>query len=247
MPKANWSTGIGAGLTGAGTGFAVGGPPGAIVGGIGGLLSGLFGGGKDKQPKIENYPILDPMQQSGLRQYFGNPIERSPLYNQGASYLSSLLSNEPGAFEAYEKPYLQDFQRNIVPEIMNSYMGTGQQAGSSALYNSLAQAAKDLQTNLAAQRANLRGQAANQALGYAQQPYSNLLAGVQVPTMQPYERPGQPGFGTQAMAGAANVFSNALANKGADYLGNKLLGNPNQTPFQEATLSRNVPRTPINY
>lgn len=102
-------------------------------------------------------------------------ISQNPLYQSGASYLQNLLSGSPESTAAFEAPHLRQFQEQIVPALAERFAGLG--AGSqksSAFQQALGQSAAGLQENLAALRAGLQGGAAQQALGYAQQPISNL-------------------------------------------------------------------------
>ena len=74
---------------------------------------------------------------------------------------------------------------------------------SSGFNQTMAQAGSGLQSTLAALRQQLMGQASQQALGYAQQPYSNQLAGL---NLRPYEniyKPPTEGMGQGLLRGAA--------------------------------------------
>lgn len=87
-------------------------------------------------------------------------------------YIKQILSGEPGAFEAFEKPYLQQFEREIVPGITERLGGKSGSAGalsSSSLNRSVAQAGTDLSTNLAALRSQLKDQALSRLQGYTGQ------------------------------------------------------------------------------
>ncbi len=222
----NWSGGLSGAASGGTTGFAIGGPPGAAIGAILGGGLGLFGG-KDKQPKIRNQSVLTKAQERGLSNYFSKGINKNPLYQQGSSYLQNLLSGNPEAYQDFEAPYMQNFNEVIAPGIAERFAGVGTGAGglnSSALANSLAQAGRSLQTDLAGLRSSQQMNAANQALGYAQQPYSNTLAGLGVQGFQNYERPGQPSFMTGIGSGILGSLGQGLGQKGGEYFGNKLFG-----------------------
>ncbi len=158
-----------------------------------GILGSIFG----SRDKLRQLPTMDPFQQQAFQRMFQNPINESPLYSSGASYLQQLLSGSPESTQAFEAPYLQQFNQQIVPQIAERFagMGTGAGAGnSSALYNSLSQAGGNLQTNLAGLRSGLQMQALPQALGYAQQPYSNTLAASQVSPFAYQNQRGQQGL-----------------------------------------------------
>ncbi len=142
----------------------------------GGVNKFLFGEGPQQMP------TLNPEQLQGLSKLI-NGLEQNPLYQSGQNYLQGLLGNEPGAFSQFTAPYIQQFNQQTAPGIAERFagMGTGAGAGSSSgLNNALAQAASTLQTNLASQREGLRMQALPQALGYSQQPFSNISSALNV-------------------------------------------------------------------
>ena len=167
-----------------------------------GIKELIFG----KGDRSKRRTLHTPEQQQHLKNYLSKGIETSPLYGSGSDFLSSLLSNEPGAFEAFEAPYKTQFQQEIAPGIAERFTGMGTGAGaqsSSALNNSLSAAGRQLTENLAYLRGGLQMQALPQALNYAQQPYSNTIAGLNV---RPHENTYQPGN-----VGAFGEFLNAFA------------------------------------
>jgi hypothetical protein len=131
-------------------------------------------------------------------------IQQSPLYQQGSSYLSSLLSGSPEATAAFEAPYMRQFNEQIVPGLAERFSGLGAGAQSSSAFSqALGAAGAGLQENLASLREGLRGQAAGQALGYAQQPISNLqgLAGLGLGTSTKAFAPREKPFWQQLLLG----------------------------------------------
>lgn len=202
-------------FSGAATGGGLGsffGPIGTAVGGLGGALSGIFSGSKSgltsTPDKLKPYNLLNGQQQKQLGQYFKNPIENTGLYGQGSDYLQRLLSGDESAYNDFEAPYIQNFQENILPEIAGRFNGIGTGSGaynSSALANSLSQAGRSLQTDLAGLRARTQQSALPQALNYAQQPYANRLAGVGIQQQGVYGQQGSQGLFGSAASG---LFSN---------------------------------------
>lgn len=189
----NWGGGLSGAAGGAATG-AMFGPWGAGIGGAVGGLAGLFSGSQDQFKKVNRFT---KEQQSGLQQYFKNPISSNPLYQQGNSYLQNLLSGNPQATQAFEAPHMRQFYEQTVPQLTELF-GGGTGAGgqkSSAFQNALGQAGVGLQERLASLRGQMQMQALPQALGYAQQPYSNLLQGLQPSQFENTFMPGQAGFG----------------------------------------------------
>lgn len=187
----------------------------------------LFG----SKDKIKKRSLLNKDQENALRQYFQKGIESRPLYNAGSSYLQSLLSNSPEAFQAFQEPYLQNFQQNIVPTIAERFAGGlgagGTGAGgtlSSAFANSLAQQGRGLQTDLASLRGNMQLGGLGQALGYAQQPYSNTLGGLGVNSFQRTFQPGKSGFLAPIAMAGLGAASGGLGTALGGALGSSLFG-----------------------
>lgn len=192
-----------------------------------GLSEFLFG----KSDKTKSLNVLTPEQKRALSEYFSQGIDKNPLYSSGSSYLQGLLSNSPDAFSAFEAPYFQNFEQNIIPSIAERFAGMGTGAGassSSALYNSLAQAGRSLQTDLAGLRSGLQMQALPQALGYAQQPYSNKLAGIGARGFENVYQPGSTGLLGGITSGLASGLGSGFGLAGAGSLfnsfGSSLLG-----------------------
>lgn len=192
-----------------------------------GIFDSLFG---SDDPGVEQVSTLSPIQQKYLKKYFKNPIEKNATYGAGNDYIQRLLSGDPELMQQFTQPYMDQFNEEIVPGIAQRFagMGTGAGAGSSSgLNNSLAQAGKGLQTNLAQLRGNMQLQALPQALAYAQQPYSNQLAGLGLRTTENINRPGNEGmFGgllNAGLQGAATAFGGPLG--GALYSGASSLFN----------------------
>lgn len=174
---------------------------------------GFFG----TEDKVKQANLYTPEQQRALVDYFNNPIQQTPLYGSGASYLQNLLSGTPNATAEFNAPYLQQFQQQIVPGLSERFagMGTGGGALSSSAFNqTLAQAGTGLQATLAQLRQQLLGQASQQALGYAQQPYSNLLGGLGMRQFENIYKPGSPGAGQSLLGGAAGGLAGFLASGG---------------------------------
>lgn len=187
------------------------------------LFDFLFG--KPDQQRQQN--ILTPEQQEALQRYFNQGIEKSPLYGAGSNYLQNLLGGGEGAYSALEGPLMQQFQQQIVPGLAERFagMGTGAGAGnSSAFYNSLGQAGKDLSTNLGALRGGLQMQGLGQALNYAQQPYSNTLSGLGVRSFIPQYQQGNQGFLGNILGGIGAGFGGPFGSALGSGLGSGISG-----------------------
>lgn len=151
-------------------------------------------------------------------------IQQSPLYQSGTSYLQNLLSGSPEAFQAFEAPHLRQFQEQIVPALAERFAGMGSGAqSSSAFQQALGQAGAGLSERLAALRAGLQSEAVPQALGYAQQPISNLqgLAGLGLGTSTKAFAPKQQPFWQQLLLGLAGGASQAAGSAFGSKLASK--------------------------
>ena len=112
---------------------------------------------------------------------------------------------------------MRQFNEQIVPGIAERFSGLGSGAqSSSAFQQALGGAGADLSERLGALRGGLQGQAANQALGYAQQPVSNLqnFLGMQTQAFAPK----QPSFGQQLGTGLIGGLGTGLGMGGGSLL-----------------------------
>lgn len=193
----------------------------------------LFG----KKEKFKQKDLLGKESRQKLNDFLSNPIEKSPLFSQGSNFLQGILSNQPGAFEAFERPYYENFEQNIAPAIAERYAGLGTGGGalsSSAFNSSLAQAGRGLQTDLAAQRGNLQMQALPHALNYANQPYENTLRGVTADqnSRQNIHRPATQGFAQPllqaGLTAAGTAFGGPLGGMAASGLSSALFNRQGQ-------------------
>lgn len=158
-----------------------------------GLGSFLFG----KSDRMKQVPTMAPYQQQNLQQSIQNPINQSPLYGAGQSFLQDILSGSPESMQKFQAPHIRQFQEQTAPQIAERFAGAGTGAGafnSSSFQNALSQAGQRLQENLASLQGNMQFNALPQALAYAQQPYSNTLASSSIPTFQNVYQPGNTGF-----------------------------------------------------
>lgn len=91
------------------------------------------------------------------------------LMNMGFQGLSDILSDKPGAFEAFEAPYKRQFNEQIVPGLAERFSGIGSGAQSSSAFGqSLSSAGGALTENLAAMRSGLKQNALSQLFGMLQ-------------------------------------------------------------------------------
>lgn len=166
-----------------------------------------------KSPRMKNHSLLTREQNRGLRDYFKNPIDQTPLYGAGANYLGALLGGDDSAYQLMEAPIMQRYNQEIMPGIAERFagMGTGGSLGSSGLNNSLAQAGRSLGTDLGGIRAQMQMAALPQALSYAQQPYANKLGGLGVRAFMPYQTQAKPGLFDSILPGIGSTIGTSLA------------------------------------
>lgn len=188
----DWNNALTGAMTGGGIG-TIGGPLGTAAGAIGGGLLGLLGGGKSKQDKLQNYNPYSEEQQNFINQ-LAELVQQGNL--QAFQYLNQILSDDPELMEQFEAPLREKFEQQEIPSILErmTNRGTGS-AGGSALNQSLGEAAKGLYTNLAAQRANLKGSAINALQQYGNQALTKMNT--------PYTQKGSPGIFKQLSPYAA--------------------------------------------
>ena len=193
------------------------------------FLGGLFSSKKSKKSKNPSNPslgsspkgynvmsTLNPGQMQIFNQLLGSlsgaqgNISESPLYQSGSSYLQQLLSGSPESTQDFEAPYLRQFNEQTIPGLSERFAGLGA-GSSSAFQNALGQAGAGLQEQLASIRGGLRNQGLGQALGYAQQPFSNLTRLLDINSLA--YAPKTPGFwqslGIAGAGGLGQSFGSA--------------------------------------
>lgn len=136
---------------------------GSLIGAVGSIAGGLFGRKKSQRSKTERVPIYSPEQMAFQSQM----LENSKYgMNKSMEYLNSIMNDDPATMGAFESPYKRQFEEQTIPGIAERFAGLNAQ-GSSAFGQSLSQAGAGLSENLAALRANLKGQAMAQLQQFA--------------------------------------------------------------------------------
>ena len=124
-------------------------------------ISDFFFGSKGHQ-----VPSVTPQQSDFYNQLInalmGKGSMQGPL-GMGFENIMQILSGKPEAFEAFEKPAREAFEKRTIPGIAERFSGVGGQR-SSAFGQQLGQAGADLETQLSSQRAGLQSQALNQLM-----------------------------------------------------------------------------------
>lgn len=143
------------------------------------------------KPSLQKFRTLNSRQKDVLKDLLKHldidlpSIKKEPLFKEGKSYLSSILSQDPEMMAQFEEqveaPAMRQFQEEIVPGVAERFSGMGAQS-SSAFNQTMGQQAGSLAERLAAMKANwslsnksLGLQAAQTGLGYAEMPYQQAL------------------------------------------------------------------------
>jgi hypothetical protein len=132
------------------------------------------------KPSLKKFETLNSRQKDVLKDLLKHleidlpSIKKEPLFKEGKSYLSSILSQDPEMMAQFEEPAMRQFQEEIVPGIAERFSGMGAQS-SSAFNQTMGQQAGSLAERLAAMRANLGMGAAQMGLGYAEMPFQQAL------------------------------------------------------------------------
>lgn len=148
----------------------------------------------------------------------GGGLGNNPTYQGGNNYLQDLFSNNPDAMNRFQEPYIQNFNERIAPDIANRFagMGTGNSGlSSSGFQQTLAQAGRGLQTDLASMREQQRMQGANSALAYSQQPITNQMNAMEwspYATTRQAKQPGSADAFAQLAPGMMQMGMNGLQN-----------------------------------
>ena len=146
------------------------------------FMGGILGG---RPERVMQTPLYTPQQEAVLNQLLGGAQQQLP---QGFEFLQNILSQNPQAMQAYERPALRQFEEQILPTIAERFTGdygTGS-SRSSAFGQQLGQAGAGLAENLQAQRAGLGFQGLQGLL--------QLLSGGLGERTQRTFRPSQPGL-----------------------------------------------------
>ncbi|MFA5382051.1 MAG: hypothetical protein WC356_02715 [Candidatus Micrarchaeia archaeon] len=168
-----------------------------------------------QQQGIDFYGGMIPTAQQGanifskaLQGYDANAGQN--YLNQANPALNSMLADYNPASDkeywqsAFVNPAMQNYQRNIMPQLLEKYAGQG--AGSSGAMNrAIANSGVDLSTNMNAQLANLMYQGRNAQLGRQQTGINQAMNMAQMPG-QLAQQAGQIGaMGMDTMGQAMNA------------------------------------------
>jgi hypothetical protein len=164
----NWGQGVASGTTGALAGSQFG-PVGTGIGGILGLLGGFGSTSKDK---LKQLPTMTPGQQKILDQLSSLLGPQGGLgsgYGESLDLLRDYLDPSGQSFQKFADPYMREFEQQTVPMLAERFAGMGGGMGgglsSSGFGQALGAAGGNLQSQLAALKAQLASGAAQQLMG----------------------------------------------------------------------------------
>lgn len=208
----------------------------SLVSGAGSALTANKGKTSSSYGKGQLGAIDDVLQAIRGMRSGAQDITQSPGYQTGQEWLTGLFNN-PQFFNQFEAPLQRQFQEQTVPDLANRFasMGTGGALGSTGFRNQLAREGSNLSTNIAALRGGMQQQAIPQLLGYAQQPFSNLMTlynqALGHPTQNVYQPPSAGPFG--------GAFASLMGGYGQGFgqqFGQGMAGqNPSLAPGQSPT------------
>ncbi len=157
----------------------------------------LFGEGS----KTKTKPIYNPQQEQLLTQILGS---LQPGIGAGVQNLQNILGGDESSLAAFQAPSRRAFEQQTLPTIAERFTGTfgeGSQR-SSAFGQALGTAGRELEENLAAQRAGLQSGALSQLL--------QLLGPALSPRQYQFQTPRRAGFlenlGVPLAQGAAQTL-----------------------------------------
>ncbi len=187
-----------------------------------------------KPEQLKEYNPYNSQQQQG----FSDILKQAMQGNQNAlQYLNSLLSDEPEAYEDFERPFMDQFEQQTIPSILERFTGAGARS-SSALNQTLGQAGRQLSGDLATQRAGLKQNAMSQLQNYSQMGFT--------PQKQPYVQGATQGLFQQLAPAAGqfagNSFTNLLGMLGRGGMGGMQNSYNMPGAGQQAGMQTNAPR-----
>lgn len=160
----------------------------------------LFG----QSGRFEQLPTLTPQQGKYLRNLM---TSTAPATGQAQGYYQEMLDPSAEAYQRFAAPARRDFQQTTVPAVAGRFASSNV-LRSSGFQNRALRAASDLETNIAAQRAQMQAQAAQGLTGIG----AMGQAAATTPTFQNIYRPPTGGF-------LGNVLSPLAGGLGGSFLG----------------------------
>jgi len=141
-------------------------------------------------------------------------ITQNQNYQGGSEWLNQLF-NDPEFFKKFEAPMMRQFEEETLPGVANRFGGMGSHGSfGTGFRNAANREATNLYEKIAALRGGMQQQGTNQALQYAQQPFSNysqLLQQATTPTQNTFQPASTGMWG--AMPGIVSGFAQGAGQK----------------------------------
>ena len=138
-------------------------------------------------------------------------VSKDKTFMAGQNFVKDMLNPSSKAYAKFEKPYMKQFQKTLMPKLQERFSQQSQGLQSAAEHE-----AGSLSERLQALRAQGMGNAAQQAMKYAQvQPniYQNMINTALGTPAQGYAvMPGQEGWGQALLRGVAQGTGQVAAN-----------------------------------
>ena len=138
------------------------------------FLNDIFSGTPEVRQNVSTLrksqePLYRDLQNAGRGRY------GKGTFGQAGQYYSDILSNKPGAFEAFAAPEVRQFNEDIIPGLSEQFAGMGSGGlESSGFRNAAVQQGQGLAERLAAMRQSLRAGAAQGLQGIGQAGLGNF-------------------------------------------------------------------------
>jgi hypothetical protein len=178
-------------------------------------------GAKGTPGKIEKVETLSKEQQKLLRKTTRHvdvkdfDVSKDKTFMAGQNFVKDMLNPSSKAYAKFEKPYMKQFQKTLMPKLAQRFAQQNAMGGG-GLKAAAEHEAGSLSERLAALRTQGMGNAAQQAMKYAQvQPniYQNMInTSLGTPSQGFMVMPGEEGWGQALLGGAAQGAGQGLSN-----------------------------------
>lgn len=132
------------------------------------------------EPKFERHSIMTGHDVKTKRKLLSGidqealDIQNHPMYQQALQFLNGIYGQDQASMDAFNAPYMRQFNEQIVPGLAERFTAAGGQ-DSSGFQQTLGQAGAGLMENLAALRGNMQMQSLPFLQNMYQQPFQNTL------------------------------------------------------------------------
>jgi hypothetical protein len=177
-----------------------------------GALASQSGGKEGEYNKLETMTPEQRNMLNSLMKQLGSSGQIGQGGQQGTGYMQQMLDPSSEAYKKFEQPYMNQFNQETVPGLAERFAGMGGGMGggtsSSGFGQALSSAGSNLQSQLAALKTGMQGQAANSLM----QQFQNMMGqGLGAQAYGYSHQPASPGMFAN-MAGPMAKFAGNWAN-----------------------------------